>query len=35
MNEHTPRGALLVVGLVFVTVLVLWFLVLGLVQARG
>ncbi len=30
-----PRGALFVVGTVFVTVMALWFLVLGLVQARG
>lgn len=35
MNDNIPKGALLVVGVVFVTIMVLWFLVLGVVQARG
>ena len=35
MNDNSPRGTLVVVGVVFVVTLLMWFLVLGLVQARG
>jgi hypothetical protein len=30
-----PRGALTIVGLVFASIMALWFLVLGIVQARS
>ncbi len=35
MNDNVPRGALMIVGVVFVIILLLWFLVLGVVQGRG
>lgn len=35
MKDNVPRGALMVVGVVFVTILLLWFLVLGVVQGRA
>lgn len=34
-SPDLPRGALTVVGLVFVSIMALWFLVLGIVQARS
>jgi K+ transporter len=34
MNDNMPRGALMVVGVVFVTIMLLWFLVLGVIQGR-
>lgn len=34
MND-IPKGALLTVAIVFITVLLMWFLVLGVLQARG
>jgi hypothetical protein len=33
--DPAPRGALMIVGVVFFTVLSLWFLVLGVLQARA
>ena len=35
VKDDVPRGALMVVGVVFVTIMGLWFLVLGVLQARG
>lgn len=34
MNE-IPKGALLTVAVVFIALLLMWFLVLGVLQARG
>ena len=35
MNENIPKGALMVVAVVFVAIMATWFLVLGVIQARG
>jgi hypothetical protein len=35
LGDPVPRGALMIVGVVFVTIMGLWFLVLGVLQARG
>ena len=35
MNENIPKGALMIVAVVFVSIMAMWFLVLGVIQARG
>ena len=35
MNKNIPKGALMVVAVVFVAIMAMWFLVLGVIQARG
>lgn len=35
MNENIPKGALMIVAALFVAIMAMWFLVLGVIQARG